>query len=303
MNHSIEADTQLDTVRIAILKLDPSGRRLAGILRDTHDQLYDGRKTGRYRPDQLRKLETKGFSALVEINFHREFKFEDGIALNCKIAGVDVDCKYSQKLFGWIIPPESLGYLCLLIRADDASSRWSMGLLRVTPERLNVGGNRDRKATLNQAGRDAIVWLFKHAPLPSNILLHLSREAVDKLMGLSTGQQRINEIFRIALGQIVSRVVVATLGQQSDYMKRVRSNGGARTALQSEGIVILGQYRSHAAIARTLGLPIPKDGDSISVRLARAAGPGPGIVQIDGKLWKVATAADPVERAPSLPKT
>jgi len=47
-----------------------------------------------------------------------------------------------------------------------ARSQWSMGIVRTTVERLNTGGNRDRKATLNPDGRDAIFWLFDHAPLP-----------------------------------------------------------------------------------------------------------------------------------------
>lgn len=45
-------------------------------------------------------------------------------------------------------------------------------------------------------------------------------------------------------------------------------NGGSRTTLKSEGMVILGQYGSHGAVARTLGLPIPGPGESPSVRLA-----------------------------------
>lgn len=122
-------------------------------------------------------------------------------------------------------------------------------------------------------------------------------------MNLKSGQQRINEIFRVALGQPVGRGVVATLGQQDDYMKRVRANGGARTVLQPEGIVILGQYSSHVAIARDLGIPVPENGESISVRLVQTKSRGTGVARIDGGLWRVATPADPVTRAPVLPKT
>ncbi len=54
-----------------------------------------------------------------EINLHREFEFEDGSVLDYQIAGIEVDCKYSQKLFGWMIPPQAYGHLCLLLWAHD----------------------------------------------------------------------------------------------------------------------------------------------------------------------------------------
>lgn len=208
----------------------------------------------------------------------------------------------AQTLGGWMIPPEAHGHLCLLVWSEDGASQWSIGLVRISSDRLNPGGNRDRKATLNANGREAITWLFNHSPLPSNILLLLDRAIVDRIMGLNSGQKRINEIFRVALGRTVARGVVATLGQEVDYMKRVRENGGARSALRPEGIIILGQYGSHATIARALGVPVPGDGDSVSVRVAPAAAPGVGVAQIQGGFWRVATAIDPIVCAPVLPK-
>jgi hypothetical protein len=271
-------------------------------LRDTLDQLYDGQRTGRFRWDQLLKTEKTHCGTLVEINLHREFRFMDGQKLDYRIAETEVDCKYSQRLGGWMIPPEAQGHLCLLAWAEDtATPVWSLGIVRATPDRLNTGSNRDDKATLNQAGRDAMVWLFRDAPLPGNVLLQLEPRTVERIMTQPSGQQRINELFRSALGRIVGRGAVATVAQQDDYMKRVRANGGARSALQAEGIVVLGQFKSHAVIAQTLGLPIPGPGESLSIRLARASSPGEGAVQIDGALWRIATPSDPVECAPELP--
>jgi hypothetical protein len=84
-------------------------------------------------------------------------------------------------------------------------------------------------------------------------------------------------------------------------MKRVRANGGARTALQPEGIIILGQYGSHVNIAQKFGVPIPGPGDSVAVRVIPATKSGAGIVVIDGGFWKVAQPKDPIVRAPDLP--
>jgi hypothetical protein len=294
-------DQELQAVAAALRTLDPEGSRTGQVLRDTLDQLYDGQRTGRYRLEQLFKTEKTHCGTLVEINLQREFKFQDGTTLDYNIAAADVDCKYSQTLGGWMIPPEAQDHICLLVWADDAASHWSMGLVRTTPDCLNTGGNRDRKATLNQRGRAAIIWLFDHAPLPPNVLLQLDAQTVNRIMSKPSGQARINELFRSATGRIIGRGVVATVAQQPDYMKRVRANGGARTALQPEGIIILGQYSSHAAVARSLGVPFPGPGDSVSVRLAPAAGPSPGTAEIGGRFWKAAGPADQPVAAPELP--
>ncbi|GGZ50178.1 hypothetical protein GCM10010387_50650 [Streptomyces inusitatus] len=78
------------------------------------------------------------FGTQVEIAIQREFGFRDGTDMDYRIAGVDVDCKYSQQFGGWTIPPEARGHLCLLVWADDYTSRWSVGLLRVRKEWLNL---------------------------------------------------------------------------------------------------------------------------------------------------------------------
>jgi hypothetical protein len=67
-------------------------------------------------------------------------------------------------------------------------------------------------------------------------------------------------------------------------MKRVRANGGSRTALKPEGIVILGST-SHVAIARALNGAELGPGESVAVRLAPAPGPGgPGSMGDGGGL-------------------
>ena len=283
-------------------RLDPTGSRTAQVLRRTFDQLYDGERTGRYRWDQLSRVEKNGCGPLIEINLHREFEFADGTLLDYAIASVDVDCKCSQKIGGWMIPPEARGRLCLVLSAEDSAlPRWSLGVVRVTSERLNTGANRDAKATLNKIGRAAITWLFRDSVLPANILLQLDRATVDRIFSQRSGQLRVNELFRSALCKVIGRAAVATVAQQEDYMKRVRANGGARTALQPEGILILGQFTSHAAIAQALRIPIPGAGDSISVRVAPASSKSPGVAMISKGFWRVAKTSDRVVRAPELP--
>ncbi|MFM8252021.1 MAG: NaeI family type II restriction endonuclease [Planctomycetota bacterium] len=294
-------DSELSAVATAFHQLDPRGERTAAVLRQTLDQLYDGVHTGRYRWDQLHKTEKTHCGTLVEINLHREFGFDDGLKMDYRIADIEVDCKYSQSVGGWMIPPESMGNLCLLVSADDGESSWNLGLVSIDPTIVSQGGNRDAKRTLTAAGRKHIHWLFKNAALPPNVLLQLPRVVVDQVMSLPSGQQRIDQIFRVAQGKIIGRGVIATLGQQDDYMKRIRGNGGSRSRLKPEGIIILGHYEEHRQIASQLELPVPNRGELVSIRLAPATSLDTKVVVLQGNRWRIAETSDPVIEAPDCP--
>ena len=294
-------DRELETVAAEIRCLDPLGERIATVLRDTLDQLYDGQHTGRYRIEQLHKTEKTHCGTLVEINLHREFKFADGETMDYKIAGIEVDCKYSQFRNGWMIPLEAVGHLCLLLWADDNDSKWSLGIVRIQDEILTRGGNRDAKRSISAEGRTQIRWIFENADLPPNVLLHLPSHQLSEIMGLKSGQKRINQIFRIAQRKRIGRGVIATLGQQDDYMKRLRDNGGSRGMLRPEGIIILGEYAEHQRVAQLLGVPVPAAGESVSVRVAPAHESGAGVVQIGEGFWRVANKDDLVVEAPRVP--
>jgi hypothetical protein len=296
-------DKELRIVAEALRTLDATGERIGIVIRQTLDQLYDGQHTGRYRWDQLHKTEKTHCGTLIEINLHREFQFEDGKTMDYKIGGVDVDCKYSQTIGGWMIPNEAMGHLCLVLWADDQQSIWSVGVVRISDDILTRGVNRDSKRTITAAGRESIQWIFRDAPLPPNILLQLPRDVVEDVMALPSGQKRIDQIFRIAQCQRIGRGVVATLGQQEDYMKRVRGNGGSRSRLKPEGIIILGHYEEHKNIAMGLGVPVPARGESVSVRIAPARNPGKGVVRLEDGYWRVANASDPIVTAPECPHT
>lgn len=293
-------DTELQAVLAAIRELDPDGQRIASTIRRTFDQLYDGRRTGRYRWNQLHKTEKTHCGTLLEINLQREFAFEDGEALDYLIAGHEVDCKYSQSLGGWMIPQEAMGHLCLLVTADDQAASWSCGLIRISDAVLSQGQNRDTKRSLSADGREQISWLFQDADLPPNVLLQLPRSDVEALMALTHGTQRINQLFRLGQGRRITGSVIETVGQQEDSKRRVR-RGDARSRLQAEGLIILGDYSADQEIARQLSLPVPQEGEFVSIRVAPASRGGAGVATISGGLWRVATSADPVTPAPNTP--
>ncbi|WP_406058579.1 NaeI family type II restriction endonuclease [Streptomyces sp. NBC_01077] len=295
-------DAGLAAVHGKLHELDPGGLRFAAVLRDTIDQLLNGEITGRYDWQTLFKTEKTHAGTLVEINLQREFGFDDGIDMDYQISDIDVDCKYSQQLGGWMIPPEALGHLCLLVWADDYTSQWSAGLLRIRKEWLNAGNNRDKKLTVKAEHRNKILWLWHKQELPENTLLHMDPVHRAAVYEAGSGQARLNELFRRCQQRRIGRNVVRTVAQQKDYMKRVRGNGGSRSSLKDEGIIILGDYRSHQEIADQLGVPIPREGEFVSVCVTPADGihAGPRTV-IDGSLWTVATAGDAVVAAPTLP--
>jgi hypothetical protein len=298
-------DNDLAAVAAELRALDGDGSRMAAAIRGALDMLLDGQHTGRYRWEQLHKTEKTHAGTLVEIALARVLRLADGTTLDYTIAGTDVDCKFSYRRGGWMIPPEADRKLLLLVQASDEDGTWSAGLLRATPENLTPAGNRDGKRTLNDRGRAAVRWLHARAPLQENALIRLPPADVAAIFALPSGQQRVNELFRRAQRMKVSRTVVATVAMQDDYMKRVRDGGGARDQLRAEGIVIFGDYAGDQLLASALGLPRPGPGEFVSARLVprpREPGDYGRSIRLAGADWRLASAADPPSPAPALPR-
>ena len=306
------ADSDCDVVAEELAHIAGGSAALAAAIgraiRKSYDQVYDGQRTGRFHWAQLSKTEKTNAGSLVEIWLARELGLRDGITLDFQIAGHEVDCKFSQRDGGWMLPPEVRGSIAMVVTADDYQGTWSLGLVRVTDERLSTATNRDAKATLNSTGRSAISWLFRNAQLPSNTLLALPAEDAVAIMGRSdlavrpSGQSRLDELFRRAEGRVISRAVIATVAQQEDPMKRVRSNGGSRSRLAREGYVLLGHYQSHRHIAETLGLPPARSGEILSVRLTPAeVDTTERTVTISMQRWRRWRTGDPVVSVPAPP--
>jgi len=302
-----KADLELDAVAAELSRMDPTGDRVAAVIRGTFDQLYDGQHTGRWNFDDLHKTEKTHMGTLVEINLHREFDFDDGDSTDYRIAGVQVDCKYSMKSFGWMLPPEVIGEIALLVSANDKASTWQAGVVRVAPEATRGTQNRDAKTSLSELGRRNIRWLWQsHPGLAPNLFHQLDAETRDAIFNARSrsgrhGQARVNELFRRVHRHIVRRAELATVAQQDDFMKRARGNGGARTALRPEGILVLGHQENDPAVAAALGLAVPRKGELVAARVvpARSERHDP-IAEIAGELWAVARPGDPVIAAPEV---
>jgi len=310
-----EEDPELWEVRDALDGLEVCAR-LPEVIRETFDQIYDGQRTGRWDGDQLNKTEKTHVGTLIQINLQKELDLADGDDLDYKIAGIEVDCKWSRLVYGWEIPGEMYAkhpQLALTVWGSDYTSRWAAGLIRIDQHVLKPPGKqRDGKRRLNDLGCRSILWLGEGA-LVANPLLGLPADQQRRILGQRSGQQSVNSLFRELPRVLVNRATVLTAAQQDDCLKRVRD---ARKHLRSEGIVIFGHYAPHPELAAGLGLPRPTKGRFVSVRLAPAgstAGDASSndtatatedrtrTIKLQGSHWRLATAADEPVEAPVLP--
>jgi hypothetical protein len=245
---------------------------LAKVLRLSLDRSYAGAATGRFHLAQLSKTEKAHTGSLFEIALQQELDLPDGHDTDYQVLQYDVDAKYTHTAGGspsWMIGPEIEGNVALLATADDYAARWSAWLVWVTPDRRRGGANRDAKASLNLEGRTARVTIAENAQLPFNGLVQRPGDTVEimSLQGRGHGQRRINELCRRFDGVLLSRVTIETVAQQLDPAKRMRENGGARTVLAGEGIMVIGHEANYVPLLKALNLPRPAKGEFLPLRV------------------------------------
>ncbi|MEZ5343762.1 MAG: NaeI family type II restriction endonuclease [Acidimicrobiales bacterium] len=299
MSNVPSRDAAADDVVQWLLALPDLEETLGDVLRRSFDEVLDGQRTGRWRIEDLEKTEKTYIGTKVEILLREALGLPEGATLDYEIAGHEVDCKFSLGGKGWAIPLEAQNRLCLLIAADDDSSLFSVGVLRCAPEVLTAP-NRDRKRGVGKTARAATRWLYQDAPMPRNLLRSLPDEAREQIVGgeaPSSGQARVDQLFRLAQGQIVRRETTLTVAQQADPMKRARDS---RLHLLDEGVLILGHQGEHPRIAEELGLPVPRKGELVSVRVVPCdeAESAPRATVIGGRNWRVAASDDPTTPGP-----
>jgi hypothetical protein len=216
------------------------------LLRRAYDEVIDMPRTGRWSVAQLEKTEKTYVGTKVEILIRNLFDLPKGQKLDLQISGSEVDVKNTTGGDNWEIPSEAIGEICLLVSGDEIEEIFSIGLFRALQAYLRSGTNKDGKRSIQSPqGKSHILWLVKDAPLPTNFMLKMRHEDRRRILGQTSGAARIRELFRVAVNVPIHRDVVEGLAQQKDPMKRVRSNGGARDALLSEGILVLsGKYDS-----------------------------------------------------------
>ena len=258
----------------------------------------------------LHKTEKTYMGTLVEINLRRQFAFADGDATDYRIAGIEVDCKYSMTYGG--SGPAAGGHRSPL--PPDHGERQEQHLVRPRQIRVRDGpfaaSPTATQRQLSAAGRARVRQLWpRHGRLAGNLFLHMDPRIRERVFsakgkrGRQHGQARTNELFRCVQRRIIRRAEVATVAQQDDFMKRARGNGGARTGLRSEGILVLGHQDDDPLVASALGLPVPRKGEFVSARVVPAlADRDNPVAVIDGRSWALARSGDPHAPAPVIPR-
>ena len=228
---------------------------IAAAIRRAFDWVIDGPRTGRYSIEQLKTSEKIYIGNRVEHEILHELELPKVPPLDTVISGAEVDIKFSLEQ-SWMIPPEAIGKLCLIVSANDHRSVFNVGLLRVLPQWLGEGKNRDKKLGITVAGRKAIDWIRFEHPLPQNFLLNLEPAMRSEILALTSGQQRVNEVFRRMIGHPISTNALDTLAVQRDPSKRVRD---ARKVLKLEGIGVYGARYDNEKLVELGYAPLPPD--------------------------------------------
>lgn len=225
--------------------------KLRSFFRSAIDEVIDTARTGRFFLSDLEKTEKTYLGTKFEILLRDWLDVPHGVVLDLLIGGQEVDVKSTTGgASGWMIPPEAINQLCILLRVNEQASTCAVGLVRARPTYLRAGTNRDAKTSFSADGRRHIWWLVQDFPYTPNFWTLIDQTKRQQIMGPGGGTQRLAHLFATCLETPISRVLIAGIAAQDDFMKRIRRNGGARDILAPKGIAILYSENDHDLMKR-----------------------------------------------------
>jgi len=228
--------------------------KLRSFFRSAIDEVIDTARTGRYFLSDLEKTEKTYLGTKFEILLRDWLDVPKGVVLDLLIGGREVDVKSTTGgASGWMIPPEAIDRLCILLRVNEIDSTCAVGLVRARPAYLRGGQSRDAKTSFSASGRVHIWWIVQDFSYTPNFWSLISQETREFIMAPRGGTARLARLFQSCLEVPVSRVVIAGVAAQDDFMKRLRRNGGARDSLGQLNIAIL-YSENDRDLMRQLGL-------------------------------------------------
>lgn len=202
---------------------DPVGK-FGRAIRQAIDEVLDGPRTGRCSLSELAKTEKTYVGTKIEIVVRTALELEKGPILDLDIEGHPVDIKWGMNSV-WQIPQEAINQICLCIGGLEDLSRFQVGLIRCTEDRLNRGENRDRKRTLSASGKAEMRYLVPSSPLPVNFVEQMNHKLRITVMGEPTIQARVTKLFSLLPYTPIPRNAVATIARTTgDPMRRVRAD-------------------------------------------------------------------------------
>jgi hypothetical protein len=243
--------------------------RFPELVRDAVDTVLDPVETARTRLHELDNVE-KTFVGLKLEHMVRDLLDVPKGLRDLEINGLDVDIK-NTVLENWSIPQETYrnSEPCLLMAVDEVRHKCFLGLMIAKPEYLHKGkGNRDTKKGVSAAGFKNILWLVKEEPFRQSRFIALNMDRFRELRKMSGGMERAAQFWRENFGTVLHRDVMhALLFDQYDYMKRLRTNGGATDLLKFEkSAILIGTYTNERVIAAQFGIPDLKRDEVVGVK-------------------------------------
>jgi hypothetical protein len=214
--------------------------KLRSFFRSAIDEVIDTARTGRFFFKDLEKTEKTYLGTKFEILLRDWLQVPRGVLLDLLIGEREVDVKSTTGGgSGWMIPPEALDQFCILLRVNETIAKCAVGIARARPIYMRSGENRDQKTSFSAAGTHNIWWLVSDFNYTPNFWSCIDDALRHKIMQSGKGTKRLASLFEHCLGMPVSRVQVAAIAAQDDFMKRLRKNGGARDLLAPKRIAIL----------------------------------------------------------------
>lgn len=180
------------------------------IIRQSIDQAIDGPRTGRWSITELEKTEKTYVGTKIEIVTRAALNLKKTTPLDTEIAGHPVDIKWSM-VSAWQIPTEAVGHICLVIGTYKHESKFKVGLIRCSEDRLNSGQNKDMKRTISEEGRKHIKWLVENGDLEPNFIAALDPNARADVMRESTARDRVRKFLTLMAGEPFPRSAIETV--------------------------------------------------------------------------------------------
>ncbi len=214
--------------------------KLRSFFRSAIDEVIDTARTGRYFLSDLEKTEKTYLGTKFEILLRDWLQVPRGVKMDLLIGGQEVDVKSTTGgKSGWMIPLEAIGELLILLRVNEEASTCAVGLVRARREYLRTGENRDKKTSFSAEGTRNIWWMAQDFAYTPNFWTIVSTTDRQEIMAVKGGSKRLAMLFERYQGVPLSRVQIQAVAAQDDFMKRIRSNQGARDLLRPQGIAIL----------------------------------------------------------------
>jgi hypothetical protein len=141
-------------------------RQFPQLVRRAIDFVCDPIHTGRHDISALDNAERTFISLKVEHYIRHMLKVPKG-RRDLELGDIDLDVKGTVR-DTWMIPPESFGDPCLLVKMDDANKQCSLGLLVMREAYLNAP-NRDQKRSVSKDAFEYILWIVRDATYGSSI--------------------------------------------------------------------------------------------------------------------------------------